>query len=152
MTTNENAPVANLREAKKESAQARKQSASKPAPAKKVPAKAPGSGKQPDKPAVANIKWSPTEDRDEHGNCESVGTIGDREYHITRSGDRLAGDGHPGRQDRGDRRGRQQQGRVEALRRSLQGSAPVIAALAVAVIGRLLAVVAVLVGVHRLTK
>jgi hypothetical protein len=68
-----------LREAKREQAAARR--AAKPAPAK-APAK-----KQADKTAAPKIAWKPQGEKDANGECESVGTAGDRTYEITRAGD-----------------------------------------------------------------
>jgi hypothetical protein len=73
-----NAPVANLRDTKKEMAAAkRRHPAGKQAPAK-APAK-----KASDK-ASTKIRWTADGEKDAKGDCPATGTVGDREYKITK--------------------------------------------------------------------
>lgn len=76
-TTTEIAPVANLRESRKQTAAAKK-----PAPTKAAPKKQAG-----DKTAVAKLTWKNLGEKNEKGECEGVGTADGREYRIMRDGD-----------------------------------------------------------------
>ena len=80
-TTTEIAPVANLRESRKQTAAAKKPAPTK-APAKAAPKKQAG-----DKTAVAKITWKNLGEKNEKGECEGVGTADGREYRIMRDGD-----------------------------------------------------------------
>jgi hypothetical protein len=82
--------VANVRDTKLEQAAARRRHpGGKAAPAQaKAAAKAPAKKTAPRATSPpAKIKWTPQGERDEHGDCESVGTSGDHEYAITRQAD-----------------------------------------------------------------
>lgn len=77
-TSTEIAPVANLRETRKQMAAAKK-----PAPAKKAAPKPPAA-----KPTTAaKITWKLDGEKDAKGQAEGTGTCGDRTYRITGSGD-----------------------------------------------------------------
>jgi hypothetical protein len=85
MTDNQTpATVVNLRESKREQAAAKKPAPAK-APAKKAPAKA-APKKQPDKP-ISKIRWTLAGEKDEHGDTEGTGVLGDATYQISRAGD-----------------------------------------------------------------
>jgi hypothetical protein len=85
MSTNQApATVVNLRESKRESVAAKKSAPAK-APAKNAPAKA-ALKKQADKP-VTKIRWTLAGEKDEHGDAEGTGVLGDATYEISRAGD-----------------------------------------------------------------
>jgi hypothetical protein len=87
-TTNEIAPVTNLRETKRQMAASRKaHPAGKQTPAK-APAKAPAK-KAPagNTPVATKIAWKLDGEKDAKGQAEGTGTCGDREYRITGKGD-----------------------------------------------------------------
>jgi hypothetical protein len=83
-TTSTLAPVANLREGKRELAAAKKPAPAK-APATKAPAKA-APKKQADKP-VTKIRWTLKGEKDANGDAEGTGVLGDATYEISRAGD-----------------------------------------------------------------
>ena len=90
MSTNQTpAPVANLRDARKQMAAAKKahpagKRAPAKAPAKAAPAKP--AAKAPAKPST-KITWKTAGEKDKNGDAPATGTLGDKTYEIARSGD-----------------------------------------------------------------
>jgi hypothetical protein len=92
VSTNDTAPVANLRETRKQMAASRKaHPAGKQAPAK-APATAPAKSEMRMQAgtgtAAAKISWKPEGEKNDKGEYDrSVGTCGDKTYSITRQAD-----------------------------------------------------------------